>query len=79
MPYTTIQISKVTRQKLGKLKLYKKATYDEIIGALISLVPEGDDEGEYTEEFRASLLRGLIDIKAGRTYTTEEVRRKLGV
>ncbi len=77
--YTTIQINKVTREKLNKLRMYKRATYDEIIGALTDLIPEGDEEGKYTAEFRASLLRGLLDIKHGRTYTAEEVKKRIGV
>ena len=79
MPLTTIQISKQTREKFNKLKYYKKTTYDEIIGALMSLVPTGDNEGTYTEEFRASLLRSLLDINHGRTYTTVEVKKRLGI
>ena len=64
---------------MNKLKPYKRATYDEIIDALMNLIPEGDDEGAYTEDFRASLLRGLLDIKSGRTYTTDQVKKLLGV
>ena len=79
MALTTIQISKVTREKLNKLKPYKRATYDEIIDLLIDLIPEGDEEGKYTEEFRASLLKGLLDIKSGRTYATSEVKKQLGI
>lgn len=71
--------SPATRERLNKLRPYKRATYGEIIGTLIDLIPKGDDEGRYTEEFRASLLRGLLDIKQGRTYTAEEVKRKLGL
>ena len=79
MDYTTIQISKATREKLSRLKPYRRATYDETIEALISLIPEGDEEGNYTEEFRTSLLRGLLDIRAGRTYSSSEVRERLGL
>lgn len=79
MSLTTIQISKTTRARLNKLKFYKRATYDEIIGALIELIPEGDEEGEYAEEFRASLLRSLLDIRNGRTYNAAEVRKNLGL
>lgn len=77
--HTTIQLEKNTRERLNKLRIYKRATYDEIINALIDLIPEGDDEGKYTSEFRASLLRGLLDIKQGRTYGSNEVRAKLGL
>ncbi len=79
MNYTTIQISKATREKLSRLKPYRRATYDETIEALISLIPGGDEEGNYTEEFRTSLLRGLLDIRAGRTYSSSEVRKRLGL
>ena len=29
-------------------------------------MPKGDDEGEYTEEFRESLLRSAQDVEQGR-------------
>lgn len=79
MSYTTIQVTKTTREKLNKLRPYKRATYDDIIGTLMELIPEGDDEGAYTDEFRVSLLRGLLDIKSGRTYAGSEVMKKLAL
>ena len=79
MGYTTIRISRAMREKLSRLKPYKRATYDETIEALISLIPEGDEEGNYTEEFRTSLLRGLLDIRTGRTYSSSEVKKRLGL
>ncbi len=79
MTYTTIQITKITREKLNKLKPYRRATYDEVIDALMALIPEGDDEGKYTTEFRSSLIRGLLDIKNGRTYTAAELKKQLGI
>jgi hypothetical protein len=50
-----------------------------VLTALMDLVPTGDDEGEYTEEFRASLLRSLADIKQGRIYSAADVRKRLGL
>ncbi len=79
MSYTTIQIEKVTRERLQKLRIGTRETYDEIINALMDLVPVRDDEGEYTPEFRNSILRGLLDIKRGRVYTLEQVEKKLGL
>ena len=79
MDYTTIQISRSTREKLNGLRAYKRLTYDELLNALMSLVPEGDDEGVYTEDFRASLLKGLLDLKEKKTHTTEEVKKQLGI
>ena len=79
MSYTTIQVTEETREKLARLKTYVRGTYDEVLNALLDLVPSSDDEGEYTEEFKASLLRALSDVKHGRIYSADEVRRKLGL
>ncbi|MBD3210289.1 hypothetical protein GF318_02810 [Candidatus Micrarchaeota archaeon] len=79
MAYTSIQISPETREMLSRLKTSKRETYDELLRMLIDLVPSGDDEGEYNDEFRASLLRSLSDIKHGRTYSVEEVKKQLGI
>ena len=37
------------------------------------------DDLAYTVEVRASIERGLADIKAGRVVTTEELRREFGL
>jgi len=79
MTYTSIQISPETREMLSRLKTSKRETYDELLRMLMDLVPSGDDEGEYTDEFRASLLRSLADIKHGRVYSAEEVKKQLGI
>ncbi|MCL5090244.1 MAG: hypothetical protein M1382_03690 [Candidatus Marsarchaeota archaeon] len=79
MSYTTIQINKETRLRLQKFRISKRETYDEILNTLMDLIPSGDDEGEYTEEFKYSIIKGLLDIKHGRTYTLEQVEKKLGL
>ena len=79
MSYTTIQISQETREKLSKLKASERETYDEILNSLMDLIPSGDDEGEYTEEFKASLMRAIADVKRGRVYSMKDVRKELGV
>lgn len=76
---TTIQIKDKTKQRLDRLKRYPRETYDDLVSSLLSLVPEGDDEGKYSEAFRLSLLRGTLDIKEGKTYSSEEVRNMLGL
>ena len=79
MDYTSIQISPKTRKELAKLKGYKRETYDEVINALMTLVPTGDDEGEYTDEFRAGLLRARMQIATGQTVKHEVLMKKLGL
>lgn len=79
MAYTTIQISEETREKLARLKSSARGTYDDLLNALLDLVPDKDDEGEYTDDFKASLLRSLADLRHGRTYSADDVRRRLGL
>lgn len=42
-------------------------------------IPKMDEEGEYTTEFKASLLRSLVDIKHRRVYSLGEVKNKLKI
>ncbi len=45
----------------------------------MEFIPSGDEEGEYSDKFKLSLLRGLFDIKQGRISTVSEVKKKLSI
>ena len=77
--YTTIQLSKETREKLSALKTYERESYDELLRELLALVPSGDEEGEYTGEFRAGLLRARLDLKHGKAVSHAELKKRLGI
>ena len=75
MKYTSIQIAPETREGLQRLKAYKRETYDDVLNKLISLVPEGDEQGEFTEGQRAKLLASMAEhSKAQKSF---EHRREL--
>ena len=76
---TTIQIDKETRDRLSGLKAAERDTYDDLLNKLMDLIPSGDDEGEYTDEFKASLMRGLSDIRHGRTVSISELKKRTGI
>lgn len=76
---TTIQVPKTLKVKLDSLKLYPRESYAEVIEMLLSFVPTGDEEGEYTDEFRLSILRGRMDILHGRTVSHAELKKRLGL
>jgi hypothetical protein len=48
-----------------------------MVDTTIGIIPPGDNEGEYTDDFRTSMARALIDIKKGRTHSLEDVKRQL--
>lgn len=79
MATTTIQLSQETRERLAGLKVSPRETYDEVLGRLLALVPQGDDEGLYTQSFRAGLLEARLDIREGRLVDHERVKRRLGL
>ena len=74
---TTIQLSEETREKLARLKSTPRETYDELLNKLLALVPEGDEEGRYTQAFRVGLLGARLDIKEGRVVPLREAKQRL--
>ncbi len=64
MGYTSIQIMPQTRKRLSSLKEDGRQTYDTVLNRLMALVPSGDDEGEYSDEFRIGLLNARIQLRA---------------
>ena len=76
---TTIQLAQSTRQKLAALKASPRETYDELLNKLIALVPEGDDEGLYTDSFRMGLLSARLDIRERRVTDHDLVKKRLGL
>lgn len=79
MSVTTIQLDRDTRERLSGLKSSPRDTYDALINRLMDLLPEGDDEGLYTDAFRVGLLEAQLDIRAGRTTSHADVKRRFGI
>ncbi|MCD6522477.1 MAG: hypothetical protein J7K68_01905 [Candidatus Diapherotrites archaeon] len=77
--YTSIQILPKTRQSLARLKSSPRETYDDVINKLLELVPEGDEEGKYADEFRVGLLNARIELKTGRKVPLSEAKKALGL
>jgi len=76
---TTIQLSAETRERLARLKASPRESYEEVLNRLLSLVPEGDEEGLYTQAFRIGLLDAMLDIREGRLVDHNQVKRRLGL
>ncbi len=76
---TTIQLAPATRERLARLKQSPRETYDELLNKLLDLIPPGDDEGAYRAAFRVGLLNARLDIRAGRTVSHEDLKRRLNL
>ena len=74
MEMTMVKLKKETVAKLKNLKDYERETYDETISKLIAL-----QNGELSKDDIQNIEAGLRDLKAGRTYNSEDVAKRLGI
>jgi len=70
---TTIQVSAQLMDALKSRKQYDKESYEEVIWDLV------EDSMEVNEETKKEIEQARADIKAGRFYTHEQVKKKLGL
>jgi len=70
---TTIQISEELLDKLKMRKLYNKESYEEVI--LDAL----EDSQELSEQTKKEIERVRAEIKKGKFYTHEHVKKRLGL
>lgn len=74
---TTIQLEEKTKERLTQLRAYPEETYNQVITRLINL---SEDEKEILdEETLKDIEEAIEDIKAGRVYTHEEMKKRLGL
>tara|TARA_Y100000034_G_C6532123_1_gene229321 strand:+ start:72 stop:305 length:234 start_codon:yes stop_codon:yes gene_type:complete len=73
---TTIQVSGELREKLQKLKIYSKETYEDIIWDLI------EDRMELSEETKKNISEYEKDVKEGnwnKFSSLNEVKKRLKI
>jgi len=69
-----IQIDKMVREKLKQLKIHPRESYDNVVERLIEL---RTDEGDLSEDPIRDIEKSLEDVRAGRTLSMTEVRRRI--
>ncbi len=70
---TTIQVSNELVKTLKSRKMYDKESYEDIIWDLL------EDSMELSSETRKHIRLAEKDIRAGRTYSHEQVKKELGL
>lgn len=70
---TTIQVSENLLSTLKQRKLYEKESYEEVIWDLV------EDTQEVSKETKLEIEQARRDIKAGRSYIHEQVKKRLGL
>ena len=74
----TIKVSPEVKNRLDTLKRHPRETYNDVIERLTQEAMEEDTEVLTDEDIR-DIEEAIQDIKSGRTYTTEEVKKELGI
>jgi predicted transcriptional regulator len=73
---TTIQVEEETKKMLEALKLHPRECYNAVIKRLAESKIE---EEPISQETLKNIEKALEDVKAGRVYSTREVKQKLGI
>lgn len=77
---TTIVLTKKLKNELADFKQFDRETFQDVIGRILHIAQEADESNlELSEETKKGIARGKEDFRKGRTYTTEELRKKLGL
>lgn len=70
---TTISVSQELLSKLKERKMYDKESYEEVIWDAL------EDSMELSEETKKRIKLAEEDIKLGRVYSLEDVKKELGI
>jgi len=83
---TTVQIDNELKERLNRLKIHPRESYNDLISRLIdSYSPDVASRESLIEtlyilsdpEMMKGIARGLEDIKAGRTKSLDQISREL--
>ena len=73
---TTIQVALDVKKMLDELKAHPKESYNMVIKRLLQ---SKTDQEALSKETIQNIERGLEDVKAGKVYSTSEVKKRLGI
>ena len=76
MEQSTIKLSKKVKNDLKKQMNHTGETYESVITRLLKITQEDD---VLSKQVIKNIEAGIADIKAGRVYTSEQVKKKLGL
>ncbi len=68
---TTIQISEKLQDELSRRKLYDRESYEEVIWDMV------EDSMELNEQTKGEIEQSLKEIKEGKFYTFDEIKKKM--
>ncbi|HUT05518.1 MAG TPA: hypothetical protein VMW74_02365 [Nitrosopumilaceae archaeon] len=73
---STMKLSVKTKKLLEKRKNYPKEPLEHVVARLLNITQEEDI---LSPSVIKNIEEGIADIKAGRVYTSEQVKKKIGL
>ena len=68
---TTIQVSKELLEKLAKMKISSKESYENVIWDLM------EDRMEFSEQTKKNIEKSRIEIEEGKTTSLENIKKRM--
>ena len=68
---TTIQVSRQLLERLARMKMHEKESYESIIWDLI------EDRLEFSEETKRNIAASEIEIKSRKTVSLNAIKQKM--
>ena len=68
---TTIQVSKELLEKLAKMKISSKESYENVIWDLM------EDRMEFSEQTKKNTEKSRIEIEEGKTTSLENIKKRM--
>ena len=75
----TVTVTGTTRDRIRRLKSAPGEKDDQVIRKLLALLPDGDEEGRYTDAFLSGLFSSRLDVKHGRLLGHAKVKARLNL
>ncbi len=75
MGQAAIKITQKLKDDLKKRKIYPEETCETTITRLLEMTQDDDEPSPSTIQ---NIAKGIADIRAGRVYTSEQVKERLG-
>ncbi len=75
MSQVSINISQKIKDDLKKRRTHPEETYEMTITRLLEMT---QDDEELSPDTIQGIAEGIADIRAGRVYTSEQVKERLG-
>ncbi len=75
--FTTVQLTKATREHLEEFKIYPRETYEEIIRRLVQIQEEAAKEPKLKKESLKEIEEAKKEVSQNKVFSTEQLIKEI--